>query len=137
MANQIQKVMYEGYLSAQPEMRYTPTGVGVTNFKMGSHRSYTTKDGRKVDETTWLKVTCWGKLGEIVAQYCDKGSWVIVEGILRVNEYGSPSVFTLASGEPAASFEVTASSVRILKGKDNVAMDVNEDEEIVEDDIPF
>jgi single-strand DNA-binding protein len=121
MASQIQLVMYEGFLADDPEMRFTPAGKGVTNFRMGSNRNYKKADGEDVKETTWLKITCWGKLGEIVNQYCGKGSHVIVTGKLRVGENGSPTVYKLSSGDPAASYEITASEVRILKGKDNAA----------------
>ena len=125
--------MYEGFLADDPEMRYTPAGKGVTNFRMGSNRSFKTADGRDIKETTWLKITCWGKLGEIVNQYCGKGSHVIVTGILRVGENGSPTVYQLKSGDWAASYEITASEVRILKGKEGVAPPVESESE----DLPF
>jgi single-strand DNA-binding protein len=117
MANQIQRLMYEGYLAEDPDMRYTPSGKSVTNFRMGSNRSYKNSNDEVVKETTWLKVTAWGKLGEIVSQLCAKGAHVIVEGILRVGENGSPNVYPLKNGEYGASYEVTASSVRVLDGK--------------------
>jgi len=120
MASHIQRVEYEGFLGADPEMRYTPAGKEVTNFRVGSTRQYKTGDGTIVKETTWLKVTAWGKLGEIVNKYCEKGSHVIVFGILRVGENGSPSVYELKSGGYGASYEITADSVRIIKGKANL-----------------
>jgi len=134
MANQIQKVIYEGYLVADPEMRFTPGGSPVTNFRMGSNNSYLDKEGNKVDEVTWIKVTCWGKQAEIINQICAKSSWVIVEGRLRPSKNGSPEVFQLKNGEYAASFEMTADpyGVRVLKGKPR------EDEEYPEDDrLPY
>lgn len=121
MANNIQLVMYEGFLAEDPEMRFTPSGKNVTNFRIGSNRQYKTADGTVNKETTWLKVTAWGKLGEIVNQYCGKGSHVIVRGFLRVGEKGSPTVYQLKSGDWGASYEITADEVRIIKGKDNVA----------------
>lgn len=132
MANQIQMVMYEGYLADDPEMRVTPQGKNVTNFRMGSNRQYKTADGTVVKETTWLKVTAWGKLGEIVNSYCGKGSHVVVTGILRVGENGSPTVYELKAGGHGASYEITANEVRILKGKDNV-----QSGSVDESDLPF
>jgi single-strand DNA-binding protein len=117
-------------------MRYTPAGKTVTNFRMGSNRQYKNSQGEVVKETTWLKVTTWGKLAEIVNQYCGKGSWVIVSGILRVGENGSPTVYELKNGGWGASYEVTANEVRILKGKENVAPDQIPAVEGT-DDIPF
>lgn len=127
--------MYEGFLADDPEIGYTKTGRNVTNFRIGSNRSYknaTTEE--QVRETTWLKISCWGKLGEIVNQYCGKGSHVIVTGRLRVGDKGSPVPYKLGSGDWAASYEITASEVRILKGKDNVTPPV---ENVSEEDLPF
>lgn len=136
MANQLQMVIYEGYLVEDPVMRFTPQGQEVTNFRIGSNRSFKTTDGTQKKETTWLKITAWGKRGEIVTQYCGKGSHVIVIGKLRVGENGSPSVYQLKSGDYAASYEITADNVRILKGKDGLTPTPEE----VEDaggDLPF
>jgi len=134
MANQIQMVMYEGFMADDPDFRYTPAGKGVANFRMGSNRQYKDAQGAVVKETTWLKVTAWGKLGEIVNQYCAKGSHVIVTGILRVGENGSPTVYELKNGGHGASYEITANEVRILKGRDGV---VASTDNVAEDDLPF
>ena len=119
MANHIQMVMYEGYLTADPEMRFTPGGKEVTNFVIGSSRSYKLASGETAKETTWLKVTTWGKLANIVNDYCEKGSHVIVRGTLRADESGHPHVYQLKDGSWGASYEITASDVRIIKGKAN------------------
>ena len=139
MANQIQMIEYEGYLANDPEMRFTPNGKIVTNFRMGSSRKYKNTDGEDVKETTWLKVTAWGKLGEIVNQLCEKGSWVIVKGILRVGENGSPEVYQLKNGGYGASYEITASEIRILRGKEKTAESTATDNEdtSTDDVIPF
>jgi len=118
MANQIQLVMYEGFLADEPDMRVTPAGKNVTNFRIGSNRQYKTADGTVVKETTWLKIVAWGKLGEVINQYCGKGSHVIVTGTLRGNKEGNPSTYEMKNGNWGASFEITANEIRILKGKD-------------------
>jgi single-strand DNA-binding protein len=120
MANQIQKVEYEGYLTADPVMRFLPSGTPVTNFTIGSNNQYTDKDGKKVKETTWIRVSAFGKQAEIVNEYCIKGSWVIVEGRLKPDaETGGPRMYTGNDGVMRTSFEVTANpmGIRILKGK--------------------
>lgn len=141
MAKQLQLVVYEGYLAADPEMHYTPQGKSVTNFRMGSNNSYKDAEGNQVDETTWLKVTCWGKRGEAINQYCAKGSWVVVTGRLRAGKDGSPTTYQLkTTGEWKASYEITSSDVRILKGKDGATPPPVSDSAAPEDDageIPF
>jgi len=133
MANQIQLVMYEGYMADDPDMRYTPDGKAVVNFRMGSNRKYKKADGKEVKETIWLKISAWGKLAEIVNLYTAKGSHVVVTGILRAGENGSPNVYELKSGGHGASYEITANEVRILKGKEREVNPVEDTEE----DIPF
>lgn len=136
MSSQIQMVEYEGYLADDPEMRFTPSGKVVTNFRIGSSRKYKTTAGEEVKETTWLKITAWGKLGEIVNQICGKGSWVIVKGILRVGENGSPEVYPLKNGGYGAAYEVTANEVRILRGKDREEGTATE-QDVSDDGVPF
>jgi single-strand DNA-binding protein len=139
MASNIQLVMYEGFLGADPELRFVPSGTPVCNFRIGSTHEYKNANEEKVAETTWIKVTAWGRLGEIVNQYCAKGSHVIVTGRLRPGKNGSPDTYELSAGGHGASFEVTASSVRILKGKDGAATGSSEPAESTasDDNIPF
>jgi len=133
MAKQLQILIYEGNLVADPEMQFTKNGTAVCNFRIGSNQSHKNSGGEQVKETTWIKVTAWGKLVEIVNDYCEKGSQVIVTGRLRVGENGSPNVYELTKGGWGASYEVTANEVRILKGKpfaDNEDTKADIDEEI-------
>ena len=133
MASQMQVLIYEGHMGSDPEMRYTPGGKAVTSFSMASNSSYKSADGEVVKNTIWLRITAWNKLAEIVNQYCQKGSHVIVTGTLKAGPNGSPTVYQNRSGDMAASFEVTASSIRIL--------DFNNQREEVsaesEEDLPF
>ena len=110
-----QKLVIVGNLGNDPEMRYTPSGQAVTNFSVATNRRYTTSDGNQVDETTWFRVSCWGKTAEIVNQYYKKGNKVLVEGRLNPDrETGGPRIWTRQDGSSAASYEVTAEVVRFL-----------------------
>lgn len=138
MATQIQKVMYEGYLAADPEMRFLPNGTAVTNFRIGSTRQWKTKDGEKQKETTWIRISAWGAQAEIVNEYASKGDLVIVEGRLNPDkESGGPKVFTRNDGSAGASFEVTAfpNGIRIL-GKRQTPQ-VSQQEENDDGDLPY
>lgn len=135
MANHIQQVMYEGFLGSDPEMRYTPSGKVVTNFSIGSSSSYTNANGDKVTNTTWLRVSAWGKLAEIVNQYCKKGSHVVIVGRLKGDEKGRPSVFTNSNGDSSASFDVVASEVHFMGGTSDKGESHSEDTD--ESEFPF
>ena len=112
----VQQLNYDGWLADDPVMRYLANGTPVTNFRIGSSRSYKTKNGDQKKETTWLKVAVWGNQAEYINEHTRKGTRVFVEGRLRPAENGSPEIFTLNNGNPAASYEVTARNVTILEG---------------------
>ncbi len=131
-------IILVGNLGRDPEMRYTPSGQPVTSFSVASSRSYNNPNGEKVDETTWFRVTAWGKQAETCNQYLRKGSKVLVEGRLQPDKNGGPRVWTRQDGTPSASFEVTASTVRFLssrgEGAGEAVMDGMGD---AGEDIPF
>jgi single-strand DNA-binding protein len=110
-----QKMIIAGYLGKDPEMRYAPNGDAVTSFSVATSRKYTDKSGQKVDETTWFRVSVWGKQAETCNQYLKKGRAVLVEGRLNADKAtGGPRTFTRQDGTVGASFELTAESVRFL-----------------------
>src|SRR5574338_317278 len=114
-----------GNLGRDPEMRYTPSGQPVTSFSVASNRSYTGSDGQKVDETTWFRVTAWGKQAETCNEFLRKGSKVLVEGRLTPDpDTGGPRIFNRQDGSAGASYEVNASTVRFLSGKENGEVDM-------------
>jgi len=138
MASQFQLLVYEGYLGKDPEMRYTPNGTAVTNFNLGSTRSYMA-NGEKVDEVTWLRVTAWGKLAEFIYNNAVKGSHVFVQGVLRPSKNGSPNTFQLKNGEWASSFDVTARQIRLISSpqhpNSNQVEELTDDVEFFDEDV--
>ena len=111
-------IIIVGNLGRDPEMRYTPSGQAVTNFSVATNRQYTNSDGQQVKETIWFRVSTWGKNAENCSQYLRKGSKVLVEGRLVPDAAtGGPRIWNRQDGTPAASFEITASTVRFLSAR--------------------
>ena len=106
-----QKLIIIGNLGSNPEMRFTPNGDPVTSFSVATSRKYGEKD-----ETTWFRVSVWGKQAESCNTYLSKGSKVLVEGRLKAE----PTVYQRKDGTWASSYELTAETVRFLtpKGED-------------------
>ena len=104
----LNKVLLIGNLGSDPEMRYTPNGNAVCDFRMAVNRRYTTSEGEQREETDWFRVTAWGRLAEQVNQYLQKGRRTYVEGRI------SSSAYTDRDGQPRASLEVTAEKVLFL-----------------------
>jgi len=115
-----------GNLGKDPVMRFTSNGTSVTELSVASNRQYTDSTGEKVKETTWFKVSVWGKQAESCNTYLQKGSSVLVEGELSPDkETGNPKVYTKSDGSTGASYEVHARTVRFLTGVEK------------QEDIPF
>ncbi|HQV70808.1 MAG TPA: single-stranded DNA-binding protein [Thermoflexales bacterium] len=114
-----QSITVIGRLGRDPEMRYLPNGDPVTSFSIATDRAYKGKDGQLVKETTWFRVSVFGKSAESTNQFLSKGKLVLVEGRLRVDpKTGGPQTFTRQDGTVGASFEITANAVRFLSPKD-------------------
>jgi single-strand DNA-binding protein len=142
-----QKLIIVGNLGRDPEMRYTPSGQAVTNFSVATNRKWTGGDGQLNEETVWFRVSAWGKLAETCNQYLTKGQKVFCEGRLTVDrETGGPRVWTDQSGNPRASYEMTALEVKFLGGRsddggggsyDGGSDEGGGDPGMTEDEIPF
>jgi single-strand DNA-binding protein len=116
-----QKIVIIGRLGKDPEMRYMPDGTAVTNLNVATDRGWTDKaTGQPVRETTWFRVSVWGRQAEAANQYLSKGRMVLVEGHLRNDpQTGGPRVYTRSDGSTGASYEITAESVRFIGGRED------------------
>jgi single-strand DNA-binding protein len=137
-----QKVIIVGNLGRDPEMRYTPDGTPVTDFSVATNRRWTNSDGSQGEETVWFRVTAWRRLAETCNQYLSKGRQVLVEGRLNVDrETGGPRVWVGNDGQPRASYEMTALTVKFLGGRGGDDSTVSYEEappaEVGESEIPF
>ena len=113
-----QKLVIVGNLGSDPELRYTPSGQAVTNFSVATSRKWTGGDGQLNDETTWFRISVWGKQAEACNQYLSKGRQVLVEGRMNVDrETGGPRMWQAQDGSWRASYEVTAFEVKFLSSR--------------------
>ncbi len=139
-----QQIIIVGNLGKDPEMRYTPSGTPVTSLSVATNRKYTGSDGQVVKETTWFRVSVFGKSAETCATYLKKGSAVLVEGRLTPDKAsGGPRTYQRPDGTPGATYEVAANTVRFLssRGEGGPSPAPAASEEDVpagsEDEIPF
>ena len=114
-----QTLILVGNLGKEPEMRFTPLGQPVTTLSVATNRRHVNANGQMMKETTWFRVTVWGKQAEACNQFLHKGSKVLIEGRLASDpETGGPHVWE-SNGKHGASYEVTASTVRFLSGRED------------------
>jgi single-strand DNA-binding protein len=98
---------FTGNVGNDPEMKYTSNGdpLAVTTFSVAINNGKTA-DGQD-RQPTWVRVTVWRGLAEIVAQYVKKGDKVTI----TANQIKANAWTDKQSGEARASIEVTAREV--------------------------
>jgi single-strand DNA-binding protein len=87
MAKGFNQVTIMGNLTKDPETRSTPSGQSVTNLSVAVNRSWTGKDGQAQDSVDYFDCVAWGKAGEIIAQYTQKGSKLLLSGRLQTRNW--------------------------------------------------
>jgi single-strand DNA-binding protein len=83
----LNRVFLLGNLTRDPEVRYLPSGTGVTDLRLAVSRKYKTAAGEEKEETCYVNVVVWGRQGEACGQYLSKGSPILVEGRLQYEEW--------------------------------------------------
>jgi single-strand DNA-binding protein len=112
MAGGVNKVILIGNLGADPEVRFTPGGQAVANFRIATSESWNDKNGQKQERTEWHRIVVWGKLAELCGEYLKKGRQCFVEGRLQTREWMDKE------NKKNYTTEVVATSVTFLGGRD-------------------
>lgn len=82
MAKGFNKVILMGNLTRDPETRSTPSGQSVTNFSLAVNRTWKGQDGTMQEAVSYIDCVAWGRTGEVIAQYMQKGRPILVSGRL-------------------------------------------------------
>lgn len=110
MAGGVNKVILVGNLGADPEVRYTPSGQPVANFRIATSESWMDKQGQKQERTEWHRIVAWGKLAELCGEYLAKGRQVYIEGKLQTRQWDD------RDGNKKFSTEIQAQNITFLGG---------------------
>jgi single-strand DNA-binding protein len=81
------KVILVGNLTRDPELRYTPKGVAIAKIGLAVNRVWTSETGEKKEEVTFIDLDAFGKTAENIGKYMRKGSPLLVEGRLRLDQW--------------------------------------------------
>jgi single-strand DNA-binding protein len=82
----INKVILLGNLGKDPEVRSTQSGSKIATFSVATSESWK-KDGERQERTEWHRVVAFGKVAEIIEDYCQKGTTVYIEGCIRTRKW--------------------------------------------------
>lgn len=112
MAGNVNKVILMGNLTRDVELKYTPGNQAVAKIGLAVNRRYTTGDGEKREETTFIDCESWGKQAEIMAKYLSKGRPVFIEGRLKLDSWQDKE-----SGEKRSKLKVVIESFQFVDSR--------------------
>ena len=107
----LNRVVLIGRLTRDPELRYSPSGVAVTNFTLAIDRKFKNAQGEK--EADFIPCVAFKQLAELCANYLAKGKLVSVDGRIQVRTYNDKD------GQKRWVTEVITEDVHFLSPKDS------------------
>jgi len=105
MAGSYNRVILVGNLTRDPEIRYTQSGKAVTKFTLAVNNP------RNKEETTFVDIVAWDRLGETCNTYLKKGSSTLVEGRLVIRSYDDKD------GNKRKATEVVIDNMQMLSSR--------------------
>jgi single-strand DNA-binding protein len=112
----LNKVILQGRLTQDVEVKQTQTGKSVTSFTLAVERDYSA-NGEK--ETDFINIVAWGNTADFIGKYFGKGKQMLVTGSLNVRKYQTQS------GENRYVTEVKADSVYFCGDKEKATQGEN------------
>lgn len=105
----LNKVVMQGRLTGEPELRTTQSGTSVTPFTLAVQGDYAKAGEEK--PTYWVDVVAWRNTAEFVNKYFSKGDMMLVEGILTTRSYEDKN------GNKRKATEVVATNIYFCEAK--------------------
>ena len=129
-------VVLTGRLTADPELKTTPSGNSVTSFSIAVERAYKSGEERQTD---FINIVAWRQTAEFITHYFTKGAMIGIEGSIQTRKYQDKD------GNTRTVFEVVANNVQFVlpkKQEENAEPVGNEVEnqaesEDMDGDLPF
>lgn len=112
MTRGVNKVIIVGTLGADPDTSYAPSGSAITKLSIATNESWKDKEtGEQKEKTEWHRISMFGRLAEISAEYLRKGSQVYIEGKLATNKWQDKE------GNDRWTTEIIANQMQMLGGR--------------------
>ncbi len=112
MAGDLNHVMLVGRFTRDPELRQLNTGTNLCRFSVANNNIYTS-NGKKNETVSFFNCVAWGRLAEIIQQYCHKGKQVALSGRLSQNSWQDND------GKKNSSVELVVDQLQLLGAVQN------------------
>lgn len=104
------RVILLGNLTRDPELRYIPSGMAVTDIRLAVNDRRKSPSGEWIEETTFVDVTLWGRQAEVASEYLTKGAPLLVEGRLKLDSWEK-------DGQKHSKLRVVGEKMQLLGGR--------------------
>jgi len=104
------RVILLGNLTRDIELKYTQSGLAVTEVGVAVSDRRKNQAGEWVEETTFVDVTLWGRTAEVASEYLSKGSPIFIEGRLKLDSWES-------EGQKRYKLRVVGERMQMLGGR--------------------
>lgn len=105
------KVILVGNLTRDIELRYTQGGMAIAKTGIATNRRYKKQSGEQVDETMFIDITFFGRSGEVANQYLRKGSKVLIDGRLILEQW------TDQNGQKRSKHSINVEEMKMLDSR--------------------
>lgn len=104
------RVILLGNITRDVELKYIQSGTAVTEIGLAVNERRKTSTGDWIDETTFVDVTLWGRTAEVASEYLGKGSPVLIEGRLKLDQWET-------DGQKRSKLRVVADKMQMIGTK--------------------
>lgn len=105
------RVILLGNLTRDPELRYIPSGMAVSDIGVAVNDRRKNANGEWIEETTFVDVTLWGRTAEVASEYLSKGSPIFIEGRLKLDTWEG------TDGQKRSKLKVICERMQLLGGR--------------------
>lgn len=105
----LNKIIVQGRLTANPELRRTQSGTAVASATVAVDRDFKNQDGSR--DTDFISIVAWKGTGEMLAKYFEKGQMILLSGRLQLRDW------TDKEGNKRRTAEIVADSIHFCGAK--------------------
>ncbi len=106
------KIILVGNLTRDIEIKYTPGGLQIANTGIATNRKFKSQTGEEKEEVMFIDITFFGRTAEVANQYLRKGSNVLVDGRLKLDQW------TDTSGQKRSKHSLVVETMKMLGGRE-------------------
>lgn len=110
------KIILVGNLTRDVEIKFTSSSLAVANTGIATNKKFKNQMGEEREEVMFIDITFFGRTAEIANQYLKKGSKVLVDGRLKLDQW------TDSTGQKRSKHSLAVESMTMLGGREEEVM---------------